>query len=241
MKSPAFQFYPADFIMGTSMMTAEEVGGYIRLLCHQWSAGLIPNKVKLLKQLTGVFDDESIETILTKFVEDEEGNLYNERLENIRKGYEDYVEKQKINGSKGGRPKNPKKPKPLKNETQNEPNLNPNITSSSSSSSSIPNTNAIPKEKKISFKNWTEQQFKDDIKLHRGESSLETLNNFFEYWNEKSASGKMKFQSEKTWETKKRLARWELNNKKPIPKQPYQPPSEKPRSSQNSINQLNNQ
>jgi hypothetical protein len=96
-------------------------------------------------------------------------------------------------------------------------------------------------KKNITFKNWTEQQFKDDIKLHRGESSLETLNNFFEYWNEKSASGKMKFQSEKTWETKKRLARWELNNKKPIPKQPYQPPSEKPRSSQNSINQLNNQ
>ena len=96
---------------------------------------------------------------------------------------------------------------------------------------------------KPSFKNWNEQQFKDDIKLHRGESSIETLKKFFEYWNEKSASGKMKFQSEKTWETKKRLARWEANNKPKTPtvKQPYQPPIEKPRSSQNSINQLNEQ
>jgi hypothetical protein len=95
--------------------------------------------------------------------------------------------------------------------------------------------------KKVTFKNWTEQQFKDDIKLHRGESSVETLMNFFDYWNEKSANGKMKFQSEKSWETKKRLARWELNNKKPKAKQPYQPPTEQPRSSQNNINQLNQQ
>jgi hypothetical protein len=98
--------------------------------------------------------------------------------------------------------------------------------------------------KKVTFKNWTEQQFKDDIKLHRGQSSVDTLIKFFDYWNEKSANGKMKFQSEKTWETKKRLARWELNNNKPkttTQKQPYQPPTEQPRSSQNNINQLNQQ
>lgn len=34
------------------------------------------------------------------------------------------------------------------------------------------------------------------------------LNNFYSYWSEKAASGKMKFQLEKTWETSKRLKKW---------------------------------
>jgi len=34
MNKPAFQFYPSDFIMGTSFMTAEEVGIYFRETCN---------------------------------------------------------------------------------------------------------------------------------------------------------------------------------------------------------------
>jgi hypothetical protein len=34
---------------------------------------------------------------------------------------------------------------------------------------------------------------------------------FFGYWTEKNARGKMKFQLEKTWETKKRMHRWQRN------------------------------
>jgi uncharacterized protein YdaU (DUF1376 family) len=41
-RSPAFQFYADDFIAGTADMSAEEVGAFIRLLCHQWSKGSIP-------------------------------------------------------------------------------------------------------------------------------------------------------------------------------------------------------
>ena len=41
MKAPAFQFYAADFLVGTSDMTNEEVGIYIRLLCHQWAKGFV--------------------------------------------------------------------------------------------------------------------------------------------------------------------------------------------------------
>ena len=33
-KDPAFLFYPNDFIVGTLMMTDEEVGIYIRLLAY---------------------------------------------------------------------------------------------------------------------------------------------------------------------------------------------------------------
>lgn len=42
-KPPAFQFYPNDFTAGTRAMTLIEVGAYIRLLCHQWDNGSIPD------------------------------------------------------------------------------------------------------------------------------------------------------------------------------------------------------
>ena len=37
-KSPAFQFYPADWLSSTaiSLMTPAEEGAYLRLLCHAW-------------------------------------------------------------------------------------------------------------------------------------------------------------------------------------------------------------
>jgi len=144
MKNPAFQFYPADFIMGTSMMTAEETGGYIRLLCHQWAIGYIINKDNVLKQLTGVYDNDALQSIKDKFVENDDGNLINERLECIRQNYIEHQKKQSENGKKGGRPKNPKetqmKPKQKPNDN---PNHNPNESSSSSSSSSITSLKSI--------------------------------------------------------------------------------------------------
>lgn len=50
-ESPAFRFYPRDFIADTLHMTAEEIGGYLLLLCVAWHAdrpGYIPNDEELL-------------------------------------------------------------------------------------------------------------------------------------------------------------------------------------------------
>jgi uncharacterized protein YdaU (DUF1376 family) len=141
MKNPAFQFYPADFIMGTSMMTAEETGGYIRLLCHQWAIGYIINKDNVLKQLTGVYDNDALQSIKDKFVENDDGNLINERLESIRQNYIEHQKKQSENGKKGGRPKNPKETqKKPKQKPNDNPNHNPNESSSPSSSPSSSTT-----------------------------------------------------------------------------------------------------
>jgi uncharacterized protein YdaU (DUF1376 family) len=146
MKNPAFQFYPADFIMGTSMMTAEETGGYIRLLCHQWAIGYIINKDNVLKQLTGVYDNDALQSIKDKFVENDDGNLINERLEAVRQNYIEHQKKQSENGKKGGRPKNP-------NETQTKPkqkpNHNPNHNPKESSSSSSSSSSSITSLKSI--------------------------------------------------------------------------------------------
>lgn len=59
------------------------------------------------------------------------------------------------------------------------------------------------------FKTWDEEGFKKELANHIDEFGRDTLNEFFKYWSEKSASGRMKFQLEKTWETKKRLDNWQ--------------------------------
>jgi hypothetical protein len=67
---------------------------------------------------------------------------------------------------------------------------------------------AVAPQKRTSFKTWNEEQFKADLSTHLETFGRDMLNAFFKYWSERSASGKMKFQLEKTWETKKRLENW---------------------------------
>lgn len=52
-KSPAFQFYPRDFLAdgSVSMMTYAERGVYITLLCHDWNDGGIPPDIDSLSKL----------------------------------------------------------------------------------------------------------------------------------------------------------------------------------------------
>ena len=52
--TPAFQFYPQDFIGGTCHMSNEEVGLYIRLLSLLWiRGGTMPFDVERLARMTG--------------------------------------------------------------------------------------------------------------------------------------------------------------------------------------------
>ena len=74
-KDPAFLFYTADFTTGTVLMTDEQVGKYIRALCHQHQKGHISEKdmMKICKS----YDED----IFEKFRQDDEGRYYNERLD----------------------------------------------------------------------------------------------------------------------------------------------------------------
>ena len=74
MKDPAFLFYSADFLTGTYLMSDEQVGKYIRLICLQHQKGRIKPK-EFSKIVNG--DEDLIE----KFTIDQEGNYFNERLE----------------------------------------------------------------------------------------------------------------------------------------------------------------
>ena len=50
MKDPAFLFYSSDFLSGTMLMSDEEVGQYIRLLCLQHQKGHLKEKDMFLRE-----------------------------------------------------------------------------------------------------------------------------------------------------------------------------------------------
>ena len=111
-KDPAFLFYSSDFLMDVADLTMKERGQYISLLCLQHQSGHL-NKKKIKLNLGKISDD-----VLKKFQTDNDGNFYNERLENeiIRRAK--FIEHQIENGKKGGRPKQENK----------NPMVNPNLT-----------------------------------------------------------------------------------------------------------------
>jgi uncharacterized protein YdaU (DUF1376 family) len=100
-KAPAFQFYADDFLAGTSDMSAEEVGGYIRLLCHQWTKGGIPNDPDRAGRMATLLGSPSLGYVLAKFSLCDDGMLRNERLEQVRAEQEAYKLRQASSGRNG--------------------------------------------------------------------------------------------------------------------------------------------
>lgn len=83
-KDPAVLFYTADFLVGTSLMSNEQTGKYIRLLCLQHQSGHLSEDDML--NICETCDKR----VFDKFIRDEEGLYYNERMEeeiNARKAY----------------------------------------------------------------------------------------------------------------------------------------------------------
>lgn len=83
-KDPAFNFYSDNFLSGTMFFTDEQTGKYIRLLCAQHQSGHLSEK-----QMNIICKSYDID-IFNKFIKDDEGLYFNERLEieiNKRKKY----------------------------------------------------------------------------------------------------------------------------------------------------------
>jgi len=75
-KDPAFLFYTGDFTTGTQFFTDEQVGKYVRLLMAQHQLGHLEEKHMI--HICKSHDKD----IFSKFIKDENGLFYNERLEN---------------------------------------------------------------------------------------------------------------------------------------------------------------
>lgn len=83
-KDPAFLFYPGDFNTGTQFFTDEQVGKYMRLLMAQHQHGHLREDHVIF--ICKTYDKD----VMSKFVKDDKGLWYNERLEievNKRKSY----------------------------------------------------------------------------------------------------------------------------------------------------------
>ena len=114
-KDPAILFYTSDFLSGVADLTMEERGQYITLLCLQHQKGHLSSKV--IKTAIGKVSAD----VLKKFIQDADGNYYNERMKNEIEKRKRFVECRQENGKKGGRP--PKNEKPI-----GEPNKNLSVS-----------------------------------------------------------------------------------------------------------------
>jgi uncharacterized protein YdaU (DUF1376 family) len=96
-KDPAFLFYPSDFLTGTMLLSNEQIGKYIKLLCLQHQHGSLSEKHML--QICGEYDEE----LYSKFKKDDDGKYYNERLQKEtikRKKYSESRRKNRMGGAK---------------------------------------------------------------------------------------------------------------------------------------------
>jgi uncharacterized protein YdaU (DUF1376 family) len=74
-KDPAILFYTADFRQGTLLLSDEQTGQYIRLLCDQHQNGHLPDQHIL--NVCKTYDSP----VLKKFIRDENGFWYNKRMQ----------------------------------------------------------------------------------------------------------------------------------------------------------------
>lgn len=121
-KDPAFLFYYQDFLVGTTFMTNEEVGAYIRILCHLADkGGLSEEHMKNICQSYDIY-----KSIKSKFKLNGDNTYYNDRLRSEIEKRQKYAESRRNNRSGKNICKSYDKHMENENENINE-NLNLNL------------------------------------------------------------------------------------------------------------------
>jgi len=145
-KAPAFQLYTDDFLAGTIEMSQEEVGQFIRLLCHQWNRGSIPVETEKQQRLAG--GCVSVD-VLAKFDHCDDGLLRNKRLESVRTEKGKFLLSQSVKGKLSAEKRRLEALERQKQSNQNstavepvlQPELQPNTQPEFNSPSPSPNHN----------------------------------------------------------------------------------------------------
>jgi len=182
-KDPAFLFYPNDYLGGTMGMTFEEKGAYIELLMLQFNRG------HMTEHMIGQTVGQLWVNIKDKFIQDDKGLWYNERLE---------IEKEKRQNFTNSRRNNILGINQYTKKNKNEfGHMTSHMENENRNRNRIKDREEIFKKEVFKFKNY----------------SQDILYEFLEYWTEPNKSGtKMRFEMEKTWDLKRRLSRWSSNN-----------------------------
>lgn len=96
-KDPAVLFYYQDFAFGTQFLSHEEVGMYIRILCHQADKGRLTEKQVLSICNTSAIPDN----VREKLSVDENGLFFNERMDTEKQKRSKFSESRRNNALGG--------------------------------------------------------------------------------------------------------------------------------------------
>lgn len=155
-KSPAFQFYAADFLVGVMGMSDDEIGIYIKMLASQWEHGSLPSDAKSIKKLISSRKLPS-ENVLSKFPICDDGFRRNSRLENEREKQSSFRESRVNNANKRwgkGQDSNARASKVHSSSTSKTDALQSSSSSSSSSSERESKSARAPEE---IHSDWTDR------------------------------------------------------------------------------------
>jgi uncharacterized protein YdaU (DUF1376 family) len=189
-----YNFHIGDYISHTIHLSLEEDLAYRRLLDMYYDTELpIPNNIPLVSRKLRI-SAEVVKTVLDEFFELTDEGFKNFRADNEIAEYHRFIEKQKANGSKGGRPKKSQR-KPTANPTQSQkkPNqepitINQEPIKERTRGSRLSADWVLPKE----WADWAKQE-RPDLDLRSvGEQ-------FRDYWSAKAGSGSTKLDWQATW------------------------------------------
>lgn len=201
-KDPAVLFYTADFMIGTNTLSNEQVGIYIRMLCHQHQNGRF--KREHMAIICGLVDEE----VLQKFTKDKDENYYNVRMEEEANKRKNFCNSRKTNAQKGKECQR-KKPKAYADHMVNENvNVNEDI-----------NNNILTINSSIGD---------DEMKKPKPPKSYEEVLQYAEQWNRKDLALKFweHFEAGEWYDTegkpvlnwKQKFVTWKNRNEKPAEK-----------------------
>lgn len=156
-KRPAFQFYPADYLgsQRVALMSLEEEGAYIRLLCYCWQHGSIPSNPDQIARLIGKGASTTLATtVATMFKPHHENGslLVHERLEQEILKQNEWARKSAEGGKKSAEMRKLLKggsttvARVVEDCLPNGINQKATLQSSSSSSSSILKPDSVPEQ-----------------------------------------------------------------------------------------------
>ena len=103
---PSFQFYPADWLVGTRHLPRAARGTYIDLLALIWSKKIVKLDCIRLSRCLGITPDEfqeDWEEIKENFTISDDGGIINDRLESIREQVEQRSRRLSKAGKKGNK------------------------------------------------------------------------------------------------------------------------------------------
>lgn len=200
-KSPAFQWYPKDYMtsLRVAQMSLEEEGAYIRCINFCWLHGSLPNDENQIVKIIGKGGSLMVARVVQAMFEqmpNDPTKLVHERLESEREKQESWRNKSRDGGIRSAESRaNKRSGKGGSTVVQPPPQPNPNSPVSL-------------------FNIYNKEKFEKEVKDLPGfDEQIKAV--FLEYWLEPNAKKtKYRFQGEKYFDIKKRLNTFKTNQAK---------------------------